>query len=176
MRKESDEVTAWLEALCDVFQDDLDRQEDLLALCKAQARAALEHDVELLEARTEAITALLRGAVETEQRRIALSGRLVAALGLAPEAQSLSGLIAVSPSPWRERLAEFQARMRGVLAETRAVTEASGRVMRRSAAVVGEALEALAGCVPAAPAQYDAHGGNTNADPGTRPAMLDTRG
>lgn len=163
-----------LETLCEIFQDELDRQEDLLALCKLQGRAALEHDVELLEARTEAINALVAQAAGSEQQRLDLANALVTALGLPQEKHTLSGLIEVAPDPWRRRMAEFQARMRAVLAETREVVRQNNLVMRRSAKIVADALGVLTQCTPAA-GHYDARGGETTT-PAQAPACLDQRG
>lgn len=164
-----------LEALCEVFQDDLERQEDMLVLCKAQGQAALTHDVELIEARTEALSALITDAAESEKRRIALATALVEGLRLPHDKQSLSGLIEVAPPPWKQRMADFQQRMRELLDETRAIVLNNGQVLRRSAKVVGEALDALTQCAPAPRGQYDARGGESGAL-GTPPAFLDQRG
>ena len=169
-------LPAWLDALCDVFQDELDRQGDLLALCRAQGRAALEHDVELLEARTEGINLLLADAVEAEQRRLAFATQIVAALGLPLERQSLSGLIEAAPSPWKERMADLQGQMRALLAETRAVVRTNNHTMRRSAKIVGEALDALVRCVPGPQGEYDARGAASPGKQAGQPAVLDRRG
>lgn len=164
-----------LENLCEVLEDDFDRQEDLLALCKAQGRAALEHDVELLEARTEAINALIADTARSESKRVALAAELVKRFQLPLEQQTLSGLIAAAHAPWRERLQEFQLRMRAVLAETREVVRANSTIIRRSARVVNEALDVLAVCAPAPKGEYDARGGERGAAVGA-PAFLDQRG
>ncbi len=171
-----EQIAVWFAAICEVFQDDLDRQEDLLALCKAQGRAALDHDVELLEARTEAITVLLADALTAERRRVALAEDLVRALALPLDRQTLSGLIDAAPSPWKQRLEEFQQRMRAVLAETREVVRANNQIMRRSAKIVGEALDALVQCVPGPQGQYDAKGTANTASPAGIPAIIDRRG
>lgn len=145
-------------------------------MCKSQGRAALDHDVELLEARTEAINLLLAEAVAAERRRVESAAKLVAHFGLPPERQTLSGLIDASPEPWKQRLEEFQQRMRGLLAETRDVVRANNASMRRSAKIVGEALDALVHCVPGPPGQYDAKGAATARGTRGEPAILDRRG
>lgn len=164
-----------LEDLCEVLEDDFDRQEDLLALCKAQGRAALEHDVELLEARTEAINALIADTTRGEAKRIALAAALVQHYRLPVEQQTLSDLINAAHEPWKQRLHEFQTRMRAVLAETREVVRANNGIIRRSARVVNEALDVLTLCAPAPKGEYDARGGERGAGMGT-PAFLDQRG
>jgi len=164
-----------LESLCEVLEDDLDRQEDLLALCKAQGRAALEHDIELMEARTEAINALLSDTVRAEKRRVELAGTVVEMLQLPADEQTLSGLIAAAHGPWNRRMAEFQERMRTVLGETREVVRVNNGIMRRSVKVVNEALNTLCHCAPAAQGIYDARGGEKTGAANV-PALLDQRG
>lgn len=171
-----EQSATWLDAICETFQDDLDRQEDLLALCKAQGRAALDHDVELLEARTEAINVLLADAVAAEARRVEIAGKLVAHFGLPVEKQTLSGLIEAAPAPWSRRMEEFQQRMRAVLSETRGVIRANNQAMRRSAKIVGEALDVLVQCVPGSHGQYDAKGAAPARGKRGEPALFDRRG
>lgn len=171
----SDAFVGHFEALCAVFDDDLERQENLLDLCKAQARAAVEHDVEILEARTEAIAALVREATESERRRVAVAAVLVEALRLPHDRQTLSGLIEVAPAPYQARLKEFQTRMKAVLEETREVIRSSNVVLRRSSRIIADAIEALVECAPPPRGQYDAHG-DAPAATSQHPALLDRRG
>jgi altronate dehydratase len=171
----SDAVAGQFEALCTVFEDDLERQENMLVLCRAQGRAAKEHDIELLEARTAAISELVREATDSERLRVALATVLVEALKLSTERQTLSGLIAVAPAPYQGRLADFQTRMQVVLAETREAVRANHLVLRRSARIVSDALESLVDCAPAPRGQYGARGDEPPGD-NQQPALLDQRG
>lgn len=171
----SDALLGQFEALCAVFDDDLERQENLLALCHAQARAVLEHDIELLEARTEAMTALVGEVSQSERLRVALATVLVEALRLPADQQTLSGLIAVAPEPFRTRMREFQVRMQAVLAETREVVRANHLVLRRSSRIVAEALNALTVCTPPPRGEYDARGDAPDG-PHQQPALLDRKG
>ena len=61
-----------LEALCNHFDLERERQETMLSLCEAQGRAARAHDLETLEARTEALNLLIEEGVEAEAIRHAL--------------------------------------------------------------------------------------------------------
>ena len=40
--------TALLDKLCDLFDDELERQETILSLCRSQTEAARAHDVDRL--------------------------------------------------------------------------------------------------------------------------------
>jgi len=171
----SDALAGQFEALCTVFEDDLERQENMLALCRAQGRAAKEHDIELLEARTASIGELVREATESERLRVALAAVLVEALKLPTDQQTLSGLIAVAPAPYQKRLAEFQVRMQDVLAETREAVRANHLVLRRSSRIVTDALDALVDCAPTPRGQYGARGDEPPGD-NQQPALLDQRG
>ena len=170
-----DALAGQFEALCAVFDDDLERQENMLSLCRAQGRAAIEHDIELLEARTEAMTALVHEATESERLRVALATVLVQALRLPEAQQTLSGLIAVAPEPYRNRLADFQARIQVVLMDTREVVRANHLILRRSSRIVSDALEALVDCTPPPRGQYDARGDAPQGH-SQQPALLDQRG
>jgi len=164
-----------LEALCDVFQDELDRQETLLSLTRSQGQAALMHDVEMIEAKTEAIQNLIRDAKEAEETRVRLVGQVVDSLRLPHEQQTLTHLIAASPEPWKRRMAEFQVRLREVLEDTRLAVRSNNLVMRRSLQIVNEALGVLVACVPASRGQYDARGEAAAAGVGSA-AILDRKG
>lgn len=169
------DVTKLLDKLSWHFEDLLERQETMLEVCRAQGQAARAHDMEYLEAKTAALTLLIQENAEAEQERLALVKELVAALQLPVEAQTLSGLIEAAPAPYAKRLADFQARMRATLAETRAVVRENNFILRRSMKVVGDAVNTLARCLPAQSGQYDQRG-DSPAARGAMPALLDSRG
>lgn len=164
-----------LEQLCILFDNDLERQENILAVCMAQGKAARAHDLEYLEAKTAALNALIRDAVDAERERLELVRRLVDAYQLTPERQTLSDLIAIAPDPWKTRLREFQTRMKHVLMDTRQVVHGNTQVIRRSLGVVNEAMKTLLDCLPSTPGNYDGKGEEIGSM-AANPAMIDTRG
>ncbi|MBI1319550.1 MAG: hypothetical protein GC168_11475 [Candidatus Hydrogenedens sp.] len=122
-----------LESLCALFDEELERQEALLALTRAQGEAAMARDAQVLEARTEAIRLLVSESLRSEQARLALVAEIVEAFALAAPEQTLSGLIAVAEEPWKSRLAWHQERLRTVVTETQGVVRSNHRTISRLA-------------------------------------------
>jgi len=166
--------TKLLDALCDLFDDERERQENVLAVSIAQGEAARAHDIELLEAKTEALTLLIREAARQERERISLVSAVVERYGLPFERQTLSDLIRIVPDPWARRMQEFQASMVSTLEQTRRVTRENRRLMRRSLKVVQRTLALLQpDSHPAG--DYDATG-EQPAPRGLVPSFIDQRG
>ena len=120
-----------LESLCALFDEELERQETLLALTKAQGEAAVARDTAALEARTAAIRSLVAEALRAEPVRLELVSAIVEAYALPEQQQTLSGLIAAAEEPWKSRLRWHQERFRAVLAETQASVRSNHRVITR---------------------------------------------
>lgn len=164
-----------LDALCDVFDEEAERQETLLRLTRAQAEAARKRDVPALEAHTEAIGVIIAEVVGAEKRRHELVRAVVAYYRLPEEAQTLTGLIGVAPEPWSTRMAEFQEQMRTTIAATRDIVRGNRVVLRRGARAVGRAVAGFCAQPAEDAAAYDDHG----EDRGLallRPAVLDEQG
>ncbi len=164
-----------LGALCNQFEEELERQENVLAVCIAQGQAARLHDLEYLEAKTAALNVLIRETAEAERTRMALVEQVVSACALPPGRQTLTELIAVSSEPWKSRLQHFQTRMRATLSETARVVRENNDLIRRSLNVVNQALQSLGQCIPAAPNAYDVRGGEVSGHH-SGPAFMDQRG
>lgn len=169
------DIDRLLDRLCEHFDDELERQQNVLVVCRALGRGARVHDHEYLEAKTAALYVLLRQAVSAEQTRLALVRQVVDYYELCADEQTLSGLIAVVPEPWRQRMQEFQVLMRATLESTRCLVRENNRVMRRSLHVLNETLNALALCEPEQPGSYDERG-DGRARTRTAPALIDHRG
>ena len=164
-----------LDRLCEHFDDELERQQNVLVVCRALGRGARAHDHEYLEAKTAALHVLLRQAVAAEQVRLALVRRVVDHYGIPESLQTLSGLIAEVPAPWQQRMQEFQVLMRATLESTRCLVRENNRIMRRALTVLNETMSALALCEPDHPGSYDGQGegrGHTR----TAPSLIDHRG
>lgn len=164
-----------LEALCDLFDDELERQENIFAILVAQASAARTHDIEFLEAKTEALTALIQEAIIDEQKRLCLMQKIVNQYQLPVERQTLTELILIAPDPWKTRMKDFQTRMCTLLEDTRTVVRKGNRAMRRSLKTVNEALAALLQCIPAEHA-YDQRGEDIGHTATAVPNLIDQRG
>lgn len=164
-----------LDALCDYFDDELERQQNVLVVCRAIGQAARSQDLEYLEAKTEALQILLGEAMEAEQRRLALVADVVDFYQLPEEAQTLSALIKEVPMPWQQRMREFQVLMRATLESTRRLVRDNNHVLRRSVSIVTQTLSALAMCQPESKGQYTNQGGDATRIR-TAPSLIDQRG
>ncbi len=134
-----------LDDLCALFDEELERQANVLAVCRAQAEAARAHDLAALEARTRALDILMDEAAAAEQLRNRLLLQIVGRTGLSRDRQTLSGLIAIAPGPWNVRMASFQAGLRDAAAETRQTVAANTRLFGRSLRIFGAVLRGLSG-------------------------------
>ena len=172
---ESLSINHLLDQLCDHFDEELERQQNVLVVCRALGRGARAHDYEYLEAKTGALNVLLRQAITAEQKRLTLVHRVVEYYHLAEADQTLSGLIRVVPEPWRLRMQEFQVLMRATLESTRRLVRENNRVMRRSLQVLNDTLSALALCEPNTPGNYTDQGAQQNRHR-VAPALIDQRG
>lgn len=164
-----------LDTLCDLLDDELERQENVLAITEAQGQAARAHDVEHLEAKTAALTACIDEGVQAEIKRLETLRVIVDTLGLPEEQQTLTHLIGAVSDPWSRRLAEFQARMQEIIAQTRGAVRENNRVMRGSLRVINGTMAILARHLPLEGEGYDAKGDERSR--GARaPSMLDRKG
>ncbi len=162
-------------ALCEIFDDELERQRNVLDVCLAQGAAARARDVEHLEAKTTALAILIQEAVEAEAHRMEVVQRLVEHYRLPVEQQTLSGLIAVAPEPWKSRMREFQTEIRKVLESVKSVARENDALIRQSIHHVNEALNTLAECVEKPRQGYNARGAKLGAA-AIQPAMIDRQG
>lgn len=141
----SESIENFLERLCELFDDELERQENVLAICHSQGEAARAHDREFLDSRTESLVVLLEDADKAQEARFALLAKVVKGLELSPEKQSLSHLIEVVPEPWRRRMSEFQASIQATLKCTKETVRANAAMMRRNLRVIENSLDIVKG-------------------------------
>ena len=172
-----------LEQLCRNLEDEVQRQESILAVCRAQGEAVRSNNIENLESQTQRVVSLLQEAAEAEKDRNRLVGRLATQCGC-PLA-TLSDLVAVAAGPCGEHLRHIQKRLRSVLAETRKVVHGNTVLFRGGLRLVSQtvrslqsaevsAQDSLHGITPES-ASYTASGtAATRRLP--RPAMIDQRG
>jgi hypothetical protein len=147
-----------LAALHNLLLQELERQETIRAICRAQRQAAIEGDAPTLEDLTRALTEHLSEAQAAETRRFAVLRELVDALRLAPEHQTLTGLIRAMPSAWQPAFAELQQRLRSVLEDTRRVLRTNRRFFASSARGIEESLSVAVGANRAAEGRYTDRG------------------
>jgi len=168
-------MEALLDRLCGLFDDELERQQNVLAICIAQGQAARAHHVDALQARSSALALSVQEALNAEKQRLGLLRQIVDQYALPLERQTLTGLIETVPEPWKTRMQEFQTRLRTTLEETRKVVRENNRIMRSSLTIVNDAFDAVIQRRTIPRGHYDERGEET---PGNRaqPAVIDQRG
>jgi len=164
-----------LEMLCGVLDDELERQETVLAVTEAQQNAILANDAANVEARTAALEILIRETVQAEAERHCVLRKVVEHFDLPPERHTMTDLIAVAPEPWRSRLSEYQTRIRDTVNRTRAYVRTNRRVLRQSIRVVDQCLSAIQRCEETTAARYGADGMEPARKQRT-PSLLDQKG
>jgi hypothetical protein len=162
-----------LDSLCEQLDAELERQETLRAVARAQADAMAKGNHDDLNQATRSIESLARASRDAESGRVELARRAAVALGVSSSCPSLRELAMAAPDPWRERLAWYRDRLNESVADNRALLVANGRRMHMALSVLNQGLAKLlpriAGEVP-----YTASG--PGAAPGMAPSMLDSRG
>lgn len=159
--------------LCGGLEDEIERQETVLAVCRAQIDAIGARDVNALEARTAALDILVRDAAHAQAARTSAVARIAVQLALPPERRTLAALIAAAPETWGARLRDIQARLHRCMAETRRAVRLNARTIRRSL----DFNQRLLACIATGPNTQPAYGERGMA-PGIAgaPAVIDQRG
>ena len=167
-------LTKILDKLCALFDEELERQRSVFAMCNAQGAAAREADFEELEARTQGLVVLMEGALESEKRRIHLLEWLVGHYQLAETQQTLSDLIAVVPQPWRARMERFQKEIRAILVKTQEVVERNEQFMTQASVKLDDSIQQAVKHVSGKQDGYGSRGREAKGH--HRPALLNTVG
>ena len=168
-------MTSLLEALCYLLDDEVERQENILMLCRAQGDAARRHDIERLEAQTGSLVPLLQEAAQGEVLRSRLLSQIACETSLSNPRPSMSDLISVAEEPWRSRLRRLQTRFHETLEATRDVVRGNAGVLRGSLRVIAQAMATLDHCVMTQGPAYTAAGAGP-AGGSAEPTMIDRRG
>lgn len=167
-------MSSLFERLCGMLDDEVERQENVLAVCQAQSEAVKTNDLEYLEAKTAALVVLIKEAAQAARERSALMELIATEHRLNRTGLHFNDLVAVAPEPLRDRMAESHRRLRNVLKETRPVALSNASSMRHALRAIRASFAVLQPDTPA-PATYDATGMQPPAKPGLVNTM-DQRG
>lgn len=163
-----------LDKLCALFDEELERQHAVLAMCQAQGTAARASDFEELEARTQGLVGLMESALEAEKRRIQLLEWLVNHYHLSESQQTLSSLIVVVPQPWRARMERFQREIKALLAETQEVVSRNEQFMSQASTKLDDSIQQAVDHVSVKQDGYGSRGDEAKGH--QQPALLNTVG
>ena len=140
---ECSNLESLLDALCALLDDELERQENMRIVALSQRDAAYARDSVNLEARTQAMHLLVLETLEVEKKRINLVTEIVRMLEIPPTMQTLTGLIALAPQPWSDRLAYFQKRFNAVIQETRSIIRENNKFISLNLRRIDQVLNIL---------------------------------
>lgn len=162
------------ESLCASIEEEIGRQERVLAVTRAQGVAARERDMKTLEAQTAVLLELARETAQADAER----KRLIRGIpGLdARESATLGEIIAHAPEPFASRLRERQTRLKAVLNAAREETRSNAVLLRLALRVVGGALSAVEPRRLAWAAGYAANGQEPAAPAAVQPSLMDRKG
>lgn len=162
-----------LEKLRGDLEDEIERQETVLAICRSQLDAIGARDLNAFEARTAALDILVREAAHAQAARSAIIAKVAAQLELPPEKRTLRGLIEAVPAPWDARFLDIQKRLLRTVESTRRIVRLNARTIRRSM----DFGQRLLACIATAPNPQPAYS-DRGAPPGlaSDPAVIDQRG
>ena len=170
--REEDIVNELLEKLCSGLEDEIERQETVLAVCRAQIDAIGARDLNTFEARTAAMDILVREAARAQVARVGIIAVVAAQLELLPEQRTLKGLIEVVPAPFDARLRDIRKRLNRAVEKTRRLVRLNARTIRRSLDFNQRMLACIA-MAPGTDPSYDERGITSGT---AKPAMIDQRG
>ena len=167
-------MSAAYETLCASIEEEIGRQERVLAATRAQGAAARDRDMKTLEAQTAALLELAREAAQADTERKRLMRDIPGAD--AREGATLGEIIARAPEPFASRLRALQTRLKATLNDAREETRTNAVLMRLALRVVGGALSAVEPRRLAWTAGYAANGHEPAAPAAVQPALMDRKG
>ena len=167
-------MSSLFERLCEMLDDEVERQENVLAVCQAQSEAVKTNGLEYLEAKTASLVVLIQEAAQASRERSGVMESIAAEHGLNRVGLIFSDVVAAAPEPLRGRLAESHRRLRAVLKQTRPVAISNASSLRQALRGMRASLAVLGPEAPSGSA-YDATGMHESAKPGLVNTM-DQRG
>ena len=160
--------------LSDILEDELERQERLLRLVRAQREAIVSRDAHALDARTNDINQIVAEAAAAESARHAVLREIVDMLQLPVSEQTMSHIAEHAPVPHSERLEFQQGRLQNVMTECHELIYENARRLRRAAHITNDYLMTVTGNETASLRGYSQGGSVSDND--DRPNVVNQRG
>jgi hypothetical protein len=166
-----------LDLLIRHLEDEAERQETVVVLCREQMEAARTHDYERLIERTTALEILNRDALSAHGERTRLLADVVRVTGVTVDSENvrLADVAAGMPEPWRSRVMDLRNRIRTATSESAALVRSNSVWFRHALRVMANMRGVVSQFVQTQPGQYDARGLDA-ASGGLVPAVVDQRG
>lgn len=168
------------ETLASLLEEEVARQEEVLAATRAQGRAARARDVKAIEEQSAILMVLAQKTAHAEMARKRALRQL---LGRDPGSETtLRDVIIAAPEECRSHLNELRDRLRALLSVIREETRENMTWIRASLKVVRRALLSVEPYLQACSGHYSTHGellaghGHTNTLSAMQPALIDRKG
>lgn len=101
-----------LEKLCNVLEEQAERQETLVAVCLSQFRAGIQGDLNYFLEKTSAMEMLVRDTIKAEAQRKSLMKKIVDEMKLSSEMKSVRRFAEQIPEPWKSRIQDACERIK----------------------------------------------------------------
>jgi hypothetical protein len=168
-------VSTDLQILCDQLDDEIERQQNVGAVCSALHEALCARDADAIDARNHALELLAREAGAEADVRDGTIARIAKALGIDGGVSRLRDLADRAPEPWKSQLYERREILRNILQSNQRMIRRNELIASKSKALAESWRETLFGhFAPHGPA-YCGNGQSQGAIQGA-PAMIDQRG
>lgn len=164
-----------IEKLCDMLDDEIERQQNVSAVCEAQHKALCARDVEAIDARNNALELLALESGLEESERSALVAAISRRLDLVPERTRLSDLVSHAPDPWKSRLGERRSILCDLVLSNQRLVRRNQLIATKSKSIAEEWRDTLFGHLGEAGPAYCGQGHTSKRVQGG-PAMIDQRG
>ncbi len=164
-----------MKRLCDMLDDEIERQQNVGSVCTAQHEALCARDIEAIDARNNALELLARDSESEAEARQGAVLRLSQDLGLTPERTRLRDLAAHAPEPWKSRLSERRTALQSVVLSNQRLVQRNELIARKSRKIASAWRETLFGQLSETGPAYRGDGHTPPTVQGA-PAMIDQRG
>lgn len=132
-----------IETLCQILEEEAERQEAVQALLGQQSEALARRDFDAAMQAAGQLETLAGAAQRAEIARKEYAGAVAAEWGLDPKSTSLKDLAGAAPEACRERLGALQVRLRALTVANAALIQTQGRKLRQGLQTARAALTAL---------------------------------
>lgn len=105
-------MTKELDEICNVLEEQAERQETLVAVCLAQLQAGFDGNIRYFNEKTSAMEYLLRETARAEFSRLELMKKICKHFNIDPPCERLREFAERVPEPWKSRILESCERIK----------------------------------------------------------------
>lgn len=165
-----------LTRLCAHFEEELQRQKLVSAICLEQGAAARAHNIADMNEKTHSLVELMDAALEHEKERLTLLKRIVNYYQLPEKNHTLSELIKAVPAPWKFHMQRFQSSIQKVLQQTQETVRNNEGFMRNASEKLDASIKKISGPEKSKDPSYSSNGNLNEESNHSTPTMLNAVG